>query len=174
MKNLRSAVACAAMNTVAELYDHLQRTMDPEVEGTGQAFLPKLASSTNDFIQQQANIALDVMVANCSHGRILSALLNTGLSHHCVAVRGSMAQHLHQLADSLRAARVLAAGRMFIECFLLAVSKMCIDGAPEVRHHGQIVLLELANHKDFLNLWTKIDLDKERRSYLDKDLKKAK
>ncbi|KAL7401670.1 hypothetical protein ABVT39_002948 [Epinephelus coioides] len=178
-----------------------QRTMDPEVEGTGQAFLLKLASSTNDFIQQQANIALDVMVANCSHGCILSALLNTGLSHRCVAVRGSMTQHLHQLADSLRAARVLAAGRTFTECFLLVVSKMCVDGAPEVSvrifvecfHSLNFIFLNFkliekrihpqapwtnsppgTGQKDFLNLWTKIDLDNERRSSLDKDLKKAK
>ncbi|KAL7380917.1 hypothetical protein ABVT39_025972 [Epinephelus coioides] len=78
VKNLGSAAACSAMNTVAELYGHLQRAMDLEVEGTGQALLLKLAS--NNFIQQQANLALDAIVANCSHGHILSALFNTRLS----------------------------------------------------------------------------------------------
>ncbi|KAL7380918.1 hypothetical protein ABVT39_025972 [Epinephelus coioides] len=84
VKNLGSAAACSAMNTVAELYGHLQRAMDLEVEGTGQALLLKLAS--NNFIQQQANLALDAIVANCSHGHILSALFNTRLSHRCAAV----------------------------------------------------------------------------------------
>nr|XP_033471266.1 crescerin-like protein che-12 [Epinephelus lanceolatus] len=173
VNNLRSAVACEAMDTLAELYVHLRKAMDPEAEGTGRALLLKLAQTTSAFIHQQANLALDALVDNCSHGRIVSALLNAGLSHRCAAVRGSMAQHLHQLADSLGAARILTAGRTLTERFLLAVSKMCIDGAPEVRHHGQIVLLKLADHKDFIKLWTKIVPVNERPS-LDKILKKAK
>ncbi|XP_044077544.1 uncharacterized protein LOC122887917 [Siniperca chuatsi] len=173
VKNLRSVVSCEAMNTLAELCVHLQKAMDPEAEGTGRALLLKLAQTTNAFIHQQANLALDAMVQNCSHGRIVSTLLNTGLSHRCVAVRGSMAQHLHLLADSLGAAGILTAGRSFTGRFLIAVSKMSVDAAPEVRHHGQIILQELALHKDFLNLWTKIVPEKERRS-LNKILKKAK
>ncbi|GLD65385.1 uncharacterized protein AKAME5_002931700 [Lates japonicus] len=66
VKNLRSAVACAAMNTLAELYVHLQKAMDPEAERTGRALLLKLAQTTNAFIHQQANLALDAMVENCS------------------------------------------------------------------------------------------------------------
>lgn len=75
----RSAVACAAIKTLAELYVDLQKAMDPEVEGTGRAVLLKLARTTNAFIQQEANLALDAMVENCSHGRIMITLLNTGL-----------------------------------------------------------------------------------------------
>nr|XP_033503004.1 uncharacterized protein LOC117269794 [Epinephelus lanceolatus] len=173
VNNLRSAVACEAMDTLAELYVHLQKAMDPEAEGTGRALLLKLAQATSAFIHQQANLALDALVDNCSHGRIVSALLNAGLSHRCAAVRGSMAQHLHQLADSLGATRILRAGRTLTERFLLAVSKMCVDGAPEVRHHGQIVLLKLADHKGFIKPWTKI-IPVNQRSSLDKILKKAK
>ncbi len=115
-----------------------------------------------------------------------------------------MAQHLRLLADSLGAAHIMSAGRSFTERFLIAVSKMSVDGAPEVRwvikflhnlvacefllvclaffkmrnmslhrHHGQIILQQLALHKDFLNLWTKIVPEKDRRS-LDKILKRAK
>ncbi|XP_059185571.1 TOG array regulator of axonemal microtubules protein 2-like [Centropristis striata] len=173
VNNLRSAVACAAMNTLAELYVNMQKAMDPEVEGTGRVLLLKLAQTTNAFIHQQTNLALDAMVENCSHGRIVSTLLNVGLNHRSVTVRGSTAQHLHQLADRLTAAHILTAGRSFTERFLIAVSKMCVDAAPEVRHHGKILLQELALNKDFLTLWTKIVPEKERRS-LDKIFKKAK
>lgn len=55
------------------------------------------------------------------------------LSHCCAAVRASMAQHLHQLAGCPGAACVFAAGRTFTECFLLAGSRMCVDGAPDMR-----------------------------------------
>ncbi|XP_051260275.1 uncharacterized protein LOC127365816 [Dicentrarchus labrax] len=172
VKNLRSAVSCAAMNTVAQLHVHLQKAMDPEAERTGRALLLKLAQTTNTFIHQQANLALDAMVQNCSHGRVVSALLNAGLSHRCVAVRRSTAQHLHLLADSLGAAHIVTAGRTFTARFLTAVSKMSVDAAPEVRQHGQTMLHELALHKDFTNLWKKIVPERERRA-LDKILKKA-
>lgn len=79
MKNQRSAVACEAIHTIDELYIQLQKTMDPEVETTGRALLLKLAQTNNNFIHQEVNLALDAMVENCSHGRILSALFNTGL-----------------------------------------------------------------------------------------------
>nr|XP_046266867.1 TOG array regulator of axonemal microtubules protein 1-like isoform X2 [Scatophagus argus] len=173
VKNLRSAVACAAVSTLAELYVHLQTAMDPEAEGTGRALLLKLAQTTNEFIHQQVNLALDALVQNCSHGRTVSALLNTGLSHRCAAIRGSTAQHLHLLTDKFGAAHMLKAGRSFTERFLTAVSKMSVDAAPEVRHHGQIILHELARHKDFLHLWTKIIPENERRQ-LAKIIKKAK
>ncbi|XP_018546535.1 uncharacterized protein LOC108893160 [Lates calcarifer] len=173
VKNLRSAVACAAMNTVAELYVHLQKAMDPEAERTGRALLLKLAQTTNAFIHQQANLALDAMVENCSHGRIVTTLLNTGMNHRCVAVRASMAQHLHQLADKLGVDCIMTAGKSFTERFVTAVSKMSVDAASDVRHHGQSILQDLVLHGDFLHLWTKIIPEKDRRP-LDKILKKTR
>ncbi|XP_026184321.1 uncharacterized protein LOC113143076, partial [Mastacembelus armatus] len=173
VKSLRSAVACAAMNTIAELYVCLQKAMDPEVEGTGRALLQKLAQTTNAFIHQQANLALDAMVQNCSPGRTVSCLLNTGLNHRSPVVRGSMAEHLHQLTDRVGAACVLTSGRTVSGRFVIAVSKMVVDGAPKVRHNGQMVLQKLALHRDFLNLWTRI-IPEEERLRLDKIFIKAK
>lgn len=79
VKNLRSSVACGAISTVTDLYIHLGKAMDPEVEGTGRALLLKLAQTKNAFIHQQVNLALDAMVVHCTHRRVVSALLNTGL-----------------------------------------------------------------------------------------------
>ncbi|XP_070773770.1 crescerin-like protein che-12 [Enoplosus armatus] len=166
VKNSRLAVSCTAMNILAELYVHLQKAMDSEAEETGRALLLKLAQTTNDFTRQQDNLALDAMVQNCSPGRTLSALLKTGLRHRCAAVRVSMAQHLHLLADSLGPARILKARRNFTERFLTAVSTLCMDAAPKVRHHGHIILQELALHQDFMKLWTEIVPEKERCSML--------
>ncbi|XP_039459648.1 TOG array regulator of axonemal microtubules protein 2-like [Oreochromis aureus] len=171
VKNQRSAVACEAIHTIDELYIQLQKTMDPEVETTGRALLLKLAQTNNNFIHQEVNLALDAMVGNCSHGRILSALFNTGLNHRCVAVRNSTAQHLHQLADKLGAAVILKAGS-FTERFLIAASRMAGDAAPEARYHGQTIIKKLALHKDFMNLWMKIVPEKDRRP-VEKSLTKA-
>lgn len=170
VKNQRSAIACEAIHTIDELYIQLQKTMDPEVETTGRALLLKLAQTSN-FLHQEVNLALDAMVENCSHGRILSALFNTGLNHRCVAVRNSTAQHLHQLADKLGAGVILKAGS-FTERFLIAASRMAGDAAPEARYHGQTIIKKLTLHKDFMNLWIKIVPEKDRH-HVEKSLKKA-
>ncbi|XP_034719782.1 TOG array regulator of axonemal microtubules protein 1-like [Etheostoma cragini] len=133
VNNLRSGVACAAMATVAKLHVHLGMAMDTEAEWIGPALLLKFAQTTTAFILDQANLALDALVEGCSPGRILTALLNTGLRHRSAAVRGCTAQHLQQLADIMGGNQIFAAGKFFAERFLTAVSKMAVDAAPEVR-----------------------------------------
>ncbi|XP_037831396.1 uncharacterized protein LOC112451354 isoform X2 [Kryptolebias marmoratus] len=174
VKNLWSFVACEAINTLAALYIHLKKAMDPQVERTGRALLLKLAQTTNRFIHQQVNLSLDAMVENCTHGRTVSAMLNTGLNHRCIAVRSSMAQHLHQVAVVNNGVNsILSAGMTITERFLCAAAKMSLDAAPEVRHHGQRVVQELALHPRFLQLWMNIVPERERRP-LGKLVKKAK
>ncbi|KAJ4936204.1 hypothetical protein JOQ06_000807, partial [Pogonophryne albipinna] len=51
VNNLRSAVACEAMTTLAELYVNLKKAMDSEVEATGRALLLKLAQTASNFVQ---------------------------------------------------------------------------------------------------------------------------
>lgn len=78
VKNLRSAVSCAAMATLGDMYVHLQRAMDSEVEGTARVLLHK-ASEANTFIRQGANFALGHMVQSCTPTRVMNALLVGGL-----------------------------------------------------------------------------------------------
>ncbi|GLD62046.1 uncharacterized protein AKAME5_001380100 [Lates japonicus] len=173
VKNLRSCVACAAMDSIGDLHIHLCKAMDPEAERTGRALLLKLAQTTSAFIHQQANLALDALVEGCSPNRVVTALLNAGLSHRCAAVRASTAQHLHQLARIIGEDRTLTAGKIFAERLIAAVAKMSVDAAPEVRLHGQKMLEGLAHHRDFMVLWDKVIPMKDRRP-LEKILKKMR
>ncbi|KAF1381372.1 hypothetical protein PFLUV_G00153250 [Perca fluviatilis] len=173
VNNLRSAVAYEAMGTVAELHAHLGRAMDTEAQWTGRVLLLKLAKTTNSFLQQQANLALDALVEGCSPGRIINVLLDTGLSHRCVAVRASTAEHLHQLADIVGEDQILTAGKIFTERFLVAVSKMAVDPAQEVRHYGQKMLKGLVHQKEFTVQWERIIPEKDRRP-VEKILKKMR
>ncbi|XP_026228475.1 TOG array regulator of axonemal microtubules protein 2-like [Anabas testudineus] len=164
VKSLRSSVACTAMHTLVCLYMYLQKNMDPQAERSSHALLLKIAqSSANAFIQQQANAALEAMVLCCSPGRVLNALLNTGLCHLSTAVRASTAQQLHLLADKLGADAILTAGKSFTKRFLTAVSKMSLDAAAEVRTHGHAILQDLVQHGDFMKLWKKTIEEKDRR-----------
>ncbi|XP_044192173.1 uncharacterized protein LOC122970175 [Thunnus albacares] len=171
VNNLRSSVACAAMESIAQLHIYLGKAMDPEAEVTGRTLLLKLAQTTNDFIHQHANHALDALVEGCSPGRVVTALLNTGLSHLCAAVRGSTAKHLHLLAEIVGEDHILTGGKMFTERFLSAVCKMSVDAALDVRHYGHKMLQGLVLQREFTGLWNKVIPVKDRHP-LEKIIKK--
>ncbi|XP_062873231.1 uncharacterized protein LOC134334722 isoform X2 [Trichomycterus rosablanca] len=78
VKNLRSMVSRAAMTTLAHLYAHLQRAMDPELDGTALVLLHK-AGESSQFVKEDADMALNAMVIGCSPARVLNALLAGGL-----------------------------------------------------------------------------------------------
>lgn len=67
-----------AVCTLADLYTHLQRAMDQELEGTVKALLQK-AGESNAFIRQDVDAALDCMVQHCTPTRSINALLTGGL-----------------------------------------------------------------------------------------------
>lgn len=67
-----------AVCTLGDLYTHLQRAMDQELEGTVKALLQK-AGESNAFIRQDVDAALDCMVQHCTPTRSINALLTGGL-----------------------------------------------------------------------------------------------
>ncbi|XP_031673060.1 TOG array regulator of axonemal microtubules protein 2-like isoform X3 [Oncorhynchus kisutch] len=163
VKNLRSAVSCAAMATLGDMYVHLQRAMDSEVEGTARVLLHK-ASEANAFIRQGANFALGHMVQSCTPTRVMNALLVGGLSHRNAAVRSCTAQHLERLAEVMGTARLLSGKKDLTDRFLIAVSKLAVDPSQEVRHHGRKILSNMATNGDFPKMWDKFAPRKERES----------
>ncbi|XP_038826116.1 TOG array regulator of axonemal microtubules protein 2-like [Salvelinus namaycush] len=163
VKNLRSAVSCAAMATLGDMYVHLQRAMDSEVEGTARVLLHK-ASEANTFIRQGANFALGHMVQSCTPTRVMNALLVGGLNHRNAAVRSCTAQHLERLAEVMGMARLLSGKKDLTDRFLIAVSKLAVDPAQEARHHGRNILRNVATNGDFAKMWDKFAPRKERES----------
>lgn len=84
MKNLRSGVSRVAVCTLGDLYTHLQKAMDQELEGTVKALLQK-AGECNAFIRQDVDAALDCMVQHCTPTRGINALLSGGLRSVCLS-----------------------------------------------------------------------------------------
>lgn len=87
VKNLRSGVSRVAVCTLGDLYSHLQKAMDQELEGTVKALLQK-AGESNAFIRQDVDAALDCMVQHCTPTRGINALLSGGL-------RSVYTDHIH-------------------------------------------------------------------------------
>jgi len=163
VQNLHCAVSCTAMATLGEMYAHLQTSMDDMVGETGCAVLLKV-SKCNTLMQQQANLTLDAMVQNCSPGCSMKALLSAGLGHRSAAVRATAAQHLGQLCDILGATQTLTGSNKFTKHFLIALRKICVDAAVDVRRHGRDILGNLSTHRAFQTQWKEAVPEEDRRS----------
>ncbi|XP_051941985.1 TOG array regulator of axonemal microtubules protein 1-like [Hippocampus zosterae] len=148
VKNLRSGVSRTAVCTLGDLYMHLQKAMDQELEGTVKALLQK-AGESNAFIRQDVDAALDSMVQHCTPTRGIHALLSGGLGHLNGLVRKCTAQHLANLVEKVGAARLLSGGKDLTERILPAVTKLSQDSSQEARYHGRRMLLCLSCHADF-------------------------
>ncbi|KAM8736292.1 TOG array regulator of axonemal microtubules protein 1 isoform 1-T1 [Acanthopagrus schlegelii] len=148
VKNLRSGVSRVAVCTLGDLYTHLQKAMDQELEGTVKALLQK-AGESNAFIRQDVDAALDCMVQHCTPTRSIGALLSGGLSHLNAVVRKCTAQHLANLVDKVGAVRLLSGGKDLTDRILPAVTKLAQDSSQEARYFGRRMLLSLSSHPDF-------------------------
>ncbi|KAK1880059.1 TOG array regulator of axonemal microtubules protein 1 [Dissostichus eleginoides] len=92
----------------------------------------------------------------------MNVLLNIGSNHRCPAVRACTALHLEQLLDIIGEDEIFASGKIISERLLIAVSKMAVDAASEVRLHGQSMLLVLSRQEEFSVLWHNIIPMKDR------------
>ncbi|XP_047188202.1 TOG array regulator of axonemal microtubules protein 1-like [Scophthalmus maximus] len=169
VKHGRCCVVFAPIDTITELHVHLGKNMDPEVDWTGCVLLLKLAQTTQTFIHQRVNLALDALVKGCSPGRVVITLLNFGLSHQCHRVRESTALHLHQLTEIVGENWIVTAERHFAERFLTSVCKLTLDAATEVRLHGQEMLKKLGHQSQLKALWNTV-VPKKDRHHLEKIL----
>ncbi|XP_064170058.1 uncharacterized protein LOC135242731 isoform X3 [Anguilla rostrata] len=148
VENLRSLVSRAAVATLGELYLHLQRTMDTELDWTTKVLLQK-AGESNSFIRQDVGVALGHMLRCCTPSRSMKALLNGGLRHRNVAVRECAAHQLEALVESMGTARLLCCKKDIMNSFLSAVRRMPQDSSQEVRCCGQQIMGILKAHQDF-------------------------
>uniref|UniRef100_A0A3Q0SGZ9 TOG array regulator of axonemal microtubules 1 n=1 Tax=Amphilophus citrinellus TaxID=61819 RepID=A0A3Q0SGZ9_AMPCI len=148
VKNLRSGVSRVAVCTLGDLYTHLHRAMDQELEGTVKALLQK-AGESNAFIRQDVDAALDCMVQHCTPTRSINALLTGGLSHLNAVVRKCTAQHLANLVEKVGAARLLSGAKDLTDRILPAVTKLAQDSSQEARYFGRRMLLSLSSHPEF-------------------------
>ncbi|XP_026156874.1 TOG array regulator of axonemal microtubules protein 1 [Mastacembelus armatus] len=148
VRNLRSGVSRVAVCTLGDLYTHMQKAMDQELEGTVKALLHK-AGESNAFIRQDVDAALDCMVQHCTPTRSINALLTGGLGHLNAVVRKCTAQHLSNLVEKVGAARLLSGSKDLTDRILPAVTKLAQDSSQEARYFGRRMLLSLSSHPDF-------------------------
>uniref|UniRef100_A0A8C5NNR2 TOG array regulator of axonemal microtubules 1 n=1 Tax=Junco hyemalis TaxID=40217 RepID=A0A8C5NNR2_JUNHY len=79
VKNLRSGVSRAAVVCLGDLFTHLKKSMDQEVDNAVKVLLHK-AGESNTFIREEVDKALKAMVNNVTPARALCSLINGGQS----------------------------------------------------------------------------------------------
>ncbi|KAL7862329.1 hypothetical protein SRHO_G00137700 [Serrasalmus rhombeus] len=166
VKNLRSVVARAAMSTLGHMFAHLKKAMDKELECVACALLHKSGES-NNFIREEVELTLGCMVQNCSPIRVLNALVTTGLSHRNVAVRRCTALTLQKLAELMGAPRILTSKTDLPRRFLVSISQLAEDSAPDIRFHARNVLRLLSTHKDFIKMVDKFIAQRDKAKIKD-------
>ncbi len=68
IKNLRSQVCRAAAHTLSELFSHLKKSMESDLEKVAVPLIHK-TGDTNKFLREDCHVALDAMVDNLSANR---------------------------------------------------------------------------------------------------------
>ncbi|XP_077180266.1 TOG array regulator of axonemal microtubules protein 1 [Paroedura picta] len=148
VKNLRSVVSRAAVVCLGDLFSHLKKSTDQDLDSTVKVLLRK-AGESNTFIREDVDRALKAMVNNVTPARALASLIHGGQSHLNTAVRRCAAQHLSDVVEHMGPGRVLSGIKDVTDKLLTAVAKFVQDGSPETRYYGRKMLFTLMTHADF-------------------------
>ncbi|XP_068272650.1 TOG array regulator of axonemal microtubules protein 1 isoform X2 [Nyctibius grandis] len=148
VKNLRSGVSRAAVVCLGDLFTHLKKSMDQELDNTVKVLLHK-AGESNTFIREEVDKALKAMVTNVTPARALCSLINGGQSHLHSAVRRCTAQHLSDIVEHMGPERVLAGTKAVADRLFPAIARFAQDSSQQTRYYGRKMLFNMMAHPDF-------------------------
>ncbi|CAH1262478.1 TOG array regulator of axonemal microtubules protein 1-like isoform X2 [Branchiostoma lanceolatum] len=154
VKNLRSSVARAAIACLGDMFTHLKKNMDQDIDQTTQVLLHKNGES-NGFIREDVDKAMAALAMNVSAQRALTALIAAGRDHRNVAVRKCTAQYLVTIVERMGTGRVMSGIKDITDKVLPAASVFACDSSVEIRYYGKKILYQLMSHEDFDKLLVK-------------------
>ncbi|KAM3930853.1 TOG array regulator of axonemal microtubules protein 2 [Leptodactylus fuscus] len=146
--NLRSKVSRHAIKTLGDLFKALRRNMDQEAEEIARVLLHKIGDS-NDFIREESDKSLGVMVEYVSPSKVLSALIAGGVSHRNSSVRKCTAKHLLTVVEQLSADKLLSGPKESTDAFLRTLVKLMQDGQQDTRFYGRRMFSLVMTHPKF-------------------------
>ncbi len=94
VNNLRSSLSKNAMICLTDMFEHIGRYMDPEVESVVPILLKKTGEA-NRFINDQAIKAIQAMILHASEERCLSSLISFA-DNKSASIRGDTAKLINQ------------------------------------------------------------------------------
>ncbi|KAF0314623.1 TOG array regulator of axonemal microtubules protein 1 [Amphibalanus amphitrite] len=166
MKNLRSQVLRAAVQTSAEMFQHVGRAAEPNMESMVAILLQK-TSDTNKFIKADSNRALDMMLENVSVSRAVAVVIGEGLGHRSSQVRATVARLLAAVVTRLGPAGSLGGQKDITDKLVPAAAQLVREGDLQTRIHAKEIFHVWLQHPDldkvlskYLNSTVKRDIDK--------------
>ncbi|CAF0741521.1 unnamed protein product [Adineta steineri] len=136
VKNLRSQVARFALSTFCDMFKHLKRNMDIELDITIKAIMQKSAEC-NEFFRNDVEKCLQTMIENVTIQKALQALIAGGASHRSPAVRKTSAKYIYIVCEKLGSNKILSGIRDITERVLQVAATFASDGPPEIRWYGK-------------------------------------
>uniref|UniRef100_H3B093 TOG array regulator of axonemal microtubules 2 n=1 Tax=Latimeria chalumnae TaxID=7897 RepID=H3B093_LATCH len=148
VNNLRSKVARYAICTLGELFGAMRKAMDQDVEEISRVLLHKTGDGS-EFIRDESDRALGVMVESVTPSRALTVLIAGGASHRNSMVRKCTAEHLLTVVELMGAEKVLSGGKESTDLTIQTVAKLAQDGNQDTRFYGRKMLNVLMSHEGF-------------------------
>ncbi|XP_069464819.1 TOG array regulator of axonemal microtubules protein 2 isoform X2 [Ambystoma mexicanum] len=148
VSNLRSKVSRHAIRTIGELFRTLKKSMDQEVEEVARVLLHKIGDS-NEFIREESDRSLMVMVENVTPSKALAALIAGGVNHRNSSVRKCTGEHLLSVVELLGADRLLSGSKDNTELLMRTIVKLAQDVHQDTRYYGRKMLSVLMPHPKF-------------------------
>nr|XP_033791862.1 TOG array regulator of axonemal microtubules protein 2 isoform X2 [Geotrypetes seraphini] len=148
VNNLRSKVSRHAIKSLGELFLAMKKNMDQEVEEVARVLLHKTGDS-NEFIREESDRSLGVMVENVSPSKALTALTVGGVNHRNSTVRKCTAEHLLYVVEQLGGEKLLAGTKDNTEMLLRMIVKLTQDGHQDTRFFGRKMLNVVMSHPKF-------------------------
>ncbi|CAF0770441.1 unnamed protein product [Didymodactylos carnosus] len=151
VKNLRSQVARFAISTFSDMFKHLKRNMDLELDLTVKALLQK-NGETVDFFRSDTEKCLQTMIDNVTTQKALQALIAGGASHRNPAVRKASAQYIYIVCEKMGPGKILSGIKDITERVLQVAAQFVSDGPPEIRWYGKKIYQMLMSYDELDNM----------------------
>eukprot|EP00095_Tigriopus_kingsejongensis_P000153 maker-scaffold188_size271682-snap-gene-1.31 protein:Tk00153 transcript:maker-scaffold188_size271682-snap-gene-1.31-mRNA-1 annotation:"hypothetical protein TcasGA2_TC007441" len=167
LKNLRSQVCRAAAQTCSELFFHLGKAMEVDLEKV-VAILLQRAADTNKFIRESCLEALEVMLETVTVFKALESITQGGNHQKSVVIRSTVTKLMDKLVNQMGAERVMGSSSEFQAIIFQQGAKLLTDSGAEVRKHAKHMFAELVRHQKFEATLERHVQEQDRR-----DMKKA-
>ncbi|XP_071163839.1 TOG array regulator of axonemal microtubules protein 1-like isoform X40 [Mytilus edulis] len=148
VKNLRSQVSRLAIVSIGDMFTHLTKKMDADIDITAKALLGKSGES-NGFIREDVEKVLQAMVNYITPQRSLLALISGGATHKNPAVRQTTSNYVVGVVEKMGPGKVLSGVKDITDRILPTAAHFCLDSSPKTRFNGRRILATLMSHPDF-------------------------
>ena len=109
---------------VGELFVHLKRNMESDLDKIVITLLNK-SGDTNKFLREDCNVALDAIVENVSHLKIIAVVTSTEIAcHKNPVVRATVSRMLAYTVDRMGVNKALSGAKDVTEKILPAIAKL--------------------------------------------------